>query len=179
MLDVVFARYGETPRVEQRSSVGMDELGALDRIDPESELVVPLALWLKKETQERLADRKVVVLLKGADDPLLLQETLHLVAGVAIDFPVFTDGRGYSAAALLRERLGYDGEIRAVGDVLRDQAFILQRAGFDAFVPRADRSIAGFIDGFRDFRVVYQKSPVNPPLFRVRAAAFAAIGESG
>jgi len=60
---------------------------------------------------------------------------------IAIQFPVFTDGRDYSLARLLRGRHGYGGELRAVGDVLRDQIYVLLRCGFDAFSPRVDQSL--------------------------------------
>jgi uncharacterized protein (DUF934 family) len=178
MLDMVLAGVGETPRLEKRVSTRIDDLGELQTVSLASEIVLPLALWQSPEAQACLAGRKVVVLLAGADDPLSLSGTLQHVFGVAIEFKVFTDGRGYSLAALLRERLGYTGEIRAVGDVLRDQAFYLQRAGFNAFVPRADRPILEFIEGFHDFRVTYQRSPVTRPLFRRREEALLALGKS-
>jgi uncharacterized protein (DUF934 family) len=178
MLDIVLAGFGETPRLEKRLSTRVDDLGEVQKVPATSEIVVPLALWQSPEAQARLAGRRVVVVLAGADDPLKLSGTLQHLSGVAIEFKAFTDGRGYSSAALLRERLGYTGEIRAEGDVLRDQAFYLQRAGFNAFVPRADRPILDFIEGFHDFRVMYQKSPVNQPLFRRREEALLALGES-
>jgi uncharacterized protein (DUF934 family) len=67
----------------------------------------------------------------------------------------------------LRARLGYTGELRAIGDVLRDQLFYLQRVGFDAFEPRADRSIEDALKGLSDFSEVYQTSiDQKSPLFR-------------
>ncbi len=60
---------------------------------------------------------------------------------IAIDFPKFTDGRGYSIARLLRERYGYAGQIRAVGDVLIDQLFYMSRCGFNAFLLRKDQIV--------------------------------------
>jgi uncharacterized protein (DUF934 family) len=58
---------------------------------------------------------------------------------IALNFPAFTDGRHYSSARLLRDRYGYKGEMRAIGDVLRDQLFYMRRCGFDAFAVRPDR----------------------------------------
>ena len=55
---------------------------------------------------------------------------------IAVDFPRFADGRGYSIGFNLRARLGFKGELRAIGDVLRDQLFYMRRVGFDAFEPR-------------------------------------------
>ncbi len=86
---------------------------------------------------------------------------------IAIDFPAFADGRGYSTAVLLRTRLGWTGDLRAVGDVLRDQLFYLRRVGFSSFAVRADRSALDALEAFGDFSDVYQAS-VTPA-----SAAFA------
>ncbi|MGB5063692.1 MAG: DUF934 domain-containing protein, partial [Candidatus Competibacter sp.] len=81
--------------------------------------------------------------------------------------PKFSDGRAYSQARLLRERHGYRGEIRAVGDVLRDQLFFMARCGFDAFEPRADRSLEDALAAFGDFSASYQPAADQPlPLYR-------------
>ncbi len=77
---------------------------------------------------------------------------------IAVDFPKFTDGRGYSIAYNLRKRLGYTGELRAIGDVLRDQLFYMQRVGFNAFATRPDRSIHDALKGLTDFSEAYQAS---------------------
>jgi uncharacterized protein (DUF934 family) len=78
---------------------------------------------------------------------------------------------------LLRKRLGFTGQLRATGDVLRDQLFLLLRCGFDAFEPRADHSTEQFVKGFTDFRDSYQESVTSMPLFRRRAEALAALGD--
>jgi uncharacterized protein (DUF934 family) len=84
-----------------------------------------------------------------------------------VDFPKFTDGRGYSIAYNLRARLGYTGELRAIGDVLRDQLFYMQRVGFDAFAVRADKNIHDAVKGLTDFSEKYQASwDEKNPLFR-------------
>jgi uncharacterized protein (DUF934 family) len=91
---------------------------------------------------------------------------------IAIEFPVFKDGRGYSTGRLLRERFAYGGELRAVGDVLRDQLFYLKRCGFDTFELKAGKDIQGALEAFRDFSVTYQGAADDPrPLFRRRAQA--------
>ena len=87
-----------------------------------------------------------------------------------MNFPKFTDGRGYTTARLLRERYAYRGEIRAIGDVLRDQLFSYQRVGFDAFALRADKDPVDALKAFEEFSEVYQASTDQPlPLFRRRA----------
>ena len=91
---------------------------------------------------------------------------------IAIDFPKFTDGRGYSTARLLRERLEYSGEIRATGDVLIDQLFFMQRVGFDAFELRADQDEAEAIKAFTTFSNPYQGDVADArPLFRRQVRA--------
>ena len=84
-----------------------------------------------------------------APDALLAQ--LDRLALIAIHFPVFTDGRGYSLARLLRDRHGYRGELRAIGDVLRDQLYFLHACGFDAFALRADQSPEAAIAALADY----------------------------
>jgi uncharacterized protein (DUF934 family) len=93
-------------------------------------------------------------------------------AVICIDFPKFSDGRGYSAARLLRERLGYSGEIRAVGDVLIDQLFFMQRVGFNAFELRDDQEEAEALAAFTTFSQPYQGDVTDSrPLFRRKQRA--------
>ncbi len=73
------------------------------------------------------------LLLKPADDVTRLEPHLDRFSIVAVSFPAFNDGRGFSLASLLRQRLGYAGELRAVGDVLIDQVPLMLRCGFDSF----------------------------------------------
>lgn len=74
------------------------------------------------------------VRIEPGDDARDLLPHLGQIGLVEVNFPVFGDGRGYSAARILREA-GYEGELRAVGDVLVDQLFALRRCGFDSFAP--------------------------------------------
>ena len=112
-----------------------------------------------------------VLRLEPADDPAAFAERLATASRVEVNFPNFTDGRGYSTARLLRERLGYRGELRAVGDVQRDQLFNLARCGFDAFLLKKDEDAAGALDALDDFSEAYQASVERPlPLFRRRPA---------
>ena len=89
---------------------------------------------------------------------------------IAINFPKFADGRGYSAARLLRERHGYKGELRAVGDVLIDQLFFMKRCGFDSYALRDDQELEVALAAFSTFTACYQNDVADPrPLFRRRA----------
>jgi len=110
-----------------------------------------------------------VLRLEPADDPAKFADRLGAVARIEVNFPSLTDGRGYSIARLLRERHGYSGELRAVGDVQRDQLFYLARCGFDAFLLRKDEDADDALAAFNDFSEAYQASVERPqPLFRRR-----------
>jgi len=88
---------------------------------------------------------------------------------VVVEFPRFTDGRGYSLGRLLRERHGYRGELRAVGNVLRDQLYYMHRCGFDAFELQPGKSVAEALEAFAELSVRYQAAVDEPrPLFRRR-----------
>lgn len=128
---------------------------------PEGERIVPLAQWQGEPG----------VILGMADDPAAIADDLEKLSTVVIDFPQFTDGRGYSTARLLRERYGFKGEIRATGDVLRDNLFYLSRCGFDSFVLRDQKNQDEALTRLSDFSDGYQASVERPqPLFRRRAA---------
>ena len=89
-----------------------------------------------------------------------------------MQFTSFTDGRGYSIGRLLRQRYGWRGELRAIGDVQRDQLFYLARCGFDAFALRDGEDVEVALAAFDDFSEAYQASVDQPlPLFRRREAA--------
>jgi len=136
---------------------------------PEGKLIVPLAVWLAQGAAlaARAAAGTLGVWFASDERPETLKGQLAQFAVVAVDFPKFTDGRGYSIAYNLRMRLGYQGELRAIGDVLRDQLFQMQRCGFDAFATRQDRNIHDALKGLTDFSEVYQASvDQKAPLFR-------------
>ena len=129
-------------------------------------IIVPLARW-QAERSVLKARKDVGVWLTPDDDPAALADDLAALPLIAVDFPVFRDGRGYSTAFLLRTRYGFTGELRAIGDVLRDQLFYMQRVGFDAFAVREDKNIRDALNGLADFSEVYQTSANLPqPLYR-------------
>ena len=142
---------------------------AADVVVPEGRTIVPLTVW--QAQQATLSARaEVGVWLASDARPEALKDVLGKFKVIAVDFPKFTDGRGYSIAFNLRSRLGYTGELRAIGDVLRDNLFYMQRVGFDAFATREDRSIHDALKGLTDFSESYQTSwDQKTPLFR-RAA---------
>ena len=142
-------------------------------------VIMPLQVW--QAQRAALQDRKEIGVWLASDErPEELKGDIEKFSVIAVDFPKFSDGRGYSIAFNLRARLGYSGELRAIGDVLRDQLFYLQRVGFDAFAPRPDRKIEDVIKGLSDFSEVYQISfDQKLPLFRrvQRKANEAASGQ--
>lgn len=146
-----------------RLDEGQTAVGALV---PEGKVIVPLAVW--QAQRESLAARAHIGVWIASDErPEVLKGELDKFAVVAVDFPKFTDGRGYSIAYNLRMRLAYKGELRAIGDVLRDQLFQMQRTGFDAFATRQDRNINDALKGLTDFSEVYQASvDQKTPLYR-------------
>ena len=100
---------------------------------------VSLERWLAEADRLTLRNEAVGVRLSPDDDPHALGPYLQKLALIEISFPKYTDGRGYSQAQLLRRRLGYEGELRAVGHVLTDQILYMHRSGFDAYsTARAD-----------------------------------------
>ena len=133
---------------------------------PAGKVIVPLAVWQARRDSLK-ARGDVAVWLASDERPEALKDDLAALPLIAVDFPKFGDGRGYSTAYNLRARLGYTGELRAIGDVLRDQLFYMQRVGFNAFATRPDRSIEDALKGLTDFSEAYQASwDEKAPLFR-------------
>jgi len=128
--------------------------------------LVPLSVWLaQKSTLTSRAD--IGVWLASDERAESLKDDVATLPLIAIDFPTFADGRGYSIAYQLRARLGFEGELRATGDVLRDQLFYMARVGFNAFATREDRSIEDALKGLTDFSETYQTAwDQKTPLFR-------------
>ncbi len=133
---------------------------------PEGKVIVPLAVW-QAQRADLLNRAERGVWLASDQRPEDLAADIALFAVIGVDFPKFTDGRGYSISYNLRARLGFTGEVRAIGDVLRDQLFYMQRVGFDAFAVRADKNIHDALKGLSVFSETYQHSlDQKSPLFR-------------
>ena len=142
-------------------------LGNDDALPRSGDVLVGIDRWLEQRDALRAHDVRVGVLLQPDDDALRLTGALEGAALVAVAFPKFTDGRGYSSARLLRDRLGYRGELRAVGDVLPDQVFFMQRVGFDSLDLAEDKSAQTALEQLREFSVTYQAAADDArPLFR-------------
>lgn len=132
----------------------------------------PLAEWLATPAETRGR----AVLLAADDDPHALADALGGLEAIAVAFTIFKDGRGFSIARILRSRLHWRGELRAVGDIARDQLNYLARCGFDVLALRDDQDADACLAAFNEFSVVYQGAADEPlPLFRRRAEALAAL----
>ena len=148
----------------------LDKDATLDGLPNSDSIIVPLALWLEHSHALKARDGGLGVWLDSDEEVESIAGDLDQFQVIALNFPVFSDGRNYSNARLLRDRYQYQGEVRAIGDVLRDQLFFMQRCGFDAFALRADRNAEEALESLKDFSNCYQAATDQPlPLFRRRA----------
>ena len=135
-------------------------------------LIVPLALFHARREELIARNAPLGVQLAAGEGPEAVATDLDRLALVAVHFPKFADGRGLSTGRLLRERYGYKGEVRAVGDVLLDQLLFLERSGFDAYALRDDQDPQVALAAFATFSDAYQGTVSEPlPLFRRRLGA--------
>ncbi|MAL96889.1 DUF934 domain-containing protein [Hydrocarboniclastica marina] len=131
-------------------------------------VIVPLSWWLDNRSSVS-GDKNIGIWFDSSDEPEMLGEECQSVPIIAVNFPKFTDGRGYSIARLLRERYHFPNELRAIGDVLLDQLFYMKRCGFDTFKLRADKDVAKAQANLSVFGDSYQAAfDQQDPLFRRR-----------
>ena len=139
---------------------------------PAGDVIVSMARF-QADGEGLLGEGRRVGVRVGAGEAVeALAYDLPRIAVVALEFPKFRDGRAYSAARVLRERLGYGGEVRAVGDVRLDQAGFMVRCGFDAFEPTDGATPEGWTYAASRFRHVYQRAADG------RVPAFAGLGRA-
>ena len=135
------------------------------------DVIVPLALWLERRGELLHRPGRLGVWLDSDEPPEAIAGDVGRFAVVAVNFPKFQDGRGFSIARLLRERFHYKGELRAVGHITRDHLYYLEACGFDAFELREGEDPEDALAAFGAFSEAYQASVTRPvPLFRRRAA---------
>jgi len=172
MPNIVRGAFFEGGLRDSDSWAAVSDRSELEALEPRMPVIVPLAFWRANEDLLNAREGALGLLLRPDDDVFELREKTARFALISIQFPTFTDGRGFSAARLLRERLGFRGELRAVGDILPDQVFYLLRCGFDAFAPHDEAHIENMLRAYTTFREAYQSSVERPmPLFRRRAQA--------
>jgi uncharacterized protein (DUF934 family) len=119
-------------------------------------VIVTLARWRAERETLLAAHAAVGVLVPNTADIEAVYADIGDRALIALQFPTFTDGRALSQAVLLRKRLGYRGELRAVGDVIQDLVFWLGRCGFDSIVPRKDQNLEACRAALDELQVAYQ-----------------------
>jgi uncharacterized protein (DUF934 family) len=145
--------------------------GSLPAVPQDGDVIVPLALWLERRDALLVRSGRTGVWLDSHEGPEALAGDVGRLALIAVNFPKYQDGRGYSIARLLRERHGYRGELRAIGEVARDHLFYMAGSGFDAFALREGEDVEEALSAFSDFSESYQSSVAHPvPLFRRRLA---------
>jgi len=136
-------------------------------------VTLSLARWEKERGE--WAGRKTRLGLRLPNDlpPAKLDGAMHRFELIMLNFPRFTDGRAYSQARLLRRRLGYQGELRASGDVLRDQLLFMKRCGFDSFEVDGERAQRqDWAKAFGEFDLFYQPAEDHEPsIMRRRSGA--------
>ena len=130
---------------------------------------LPLGDVLLPAKAARLQSAAVGIWFDSDGEPEEFAEILHDFSIIGVRFPVFTDGRGYSIARLLRDQLGYQGDLRAFGDVLVDQINYLHRCGFSSFYLRQDQNPDNALTALDTFSAFYQAGAGDTlPLYRRR-----------
>ncbi len=134
---------------------------------PEGDIYVPFDAWLDRREDLLKRNSRLGVILENTDDVKALEQDLDRLDLVVLKFPKMTDGRAFTQARLLRERLGFEGEIRASGDVLQDQVFYMQRCGFSSFELRDDQDVPSVLKAFDEMSVTYQgAADTDAPIWR-------------
>lgn len=132
------------------------DVSEADSVPAGGALIVSVTQW--QEQRDALASRKepLGIVLRSDEKPDLIAADLGHFDVVALDFPTFRDGRAYSYARLLRERHGYEGELRAVGDVLLEQLHFMHRVGFNSFLVTSEDAVRDWEIAAADISVWYQ-----------------------
>jgi uncharacterized protein (DUF934 family) len=133
------------------------DASAMETIPPAGAVIVSLDQWNAQRDALLARGTPLGLRLHSDQSPELVAADVQRFALIALEFPKFRDGRAYSYARLLRERYGFRGELRAVGDVLMEQLFFMLRVGFDAFdLQQSPDPVAAFQTAMSDFSVWYQ-----------------------
>jgi uncharacterized protein (DUF934 family) len=134
---------------------------------PAGDILVPLNYWLEHRVELKQQSGQVGVWLDSDEEVEALVDDLPQLPVVALNFPKFVDGRGFSSARLLRDRYDYQGEVRAIGNIIQDQLFMLQRCGFSQFSLANDIDLEAAAKSLNDFSDGYQTAADQAePLFR-------------
>jgi uncharacterized protein (DUF934 family) len=133
--------------------------------------IVGLDHWRARRDELAGRNAPIGIRLRSDQSPAAIADDLQRFSLVALEFPVFKDGRAYSHARLLRERFGFKGEIRAVGHVLKDQYLFMRRCGFDAFEVAQGEDPADWRKQAAAFSAFYQRAAdARPSVLDLRHA---------
>ena len=136
---------------------------------PAGDILVSLDHWREHKAELTKHSGSVGLWIQGNEEIEAVVDTLTKMPVIAVVFPKFADGRGFSIARLLRERYDYQGEIRAIGNIIRDQLYLLQRCGFNGFELEAGIDLTEAAKSLQDFSDAYQVAVDQPvPLFKRR-----------
>ncbi len=163
-------------RIIKDEQVQNDDWNWIDKVEPGQtlplgDIILPFQYWLENQDSLSKREGKTAVSING--ETLIEDIVSHLSQFelIALEFPAFKDGRCYSHARMLRDRYKFKGDLRAVGDVLRDQVFYMKRCGISSFNLPDDKDINDALNALKDFTVTYQTAADgNPPIYKRRAS---------
>ena len=154
-----------------------------EALPPEGSVAVSLERWQHEQNALLAREAPLGIRLKAGQHPQAIAQHVQRFTLIALEFPKFTDGRPYSYARLLRQRYGYRGELRATGQVLRDQLLFMHRCGFDAFEIAKPEPLAAWRAALAEISVFYQpaadRRPIVPGLRHGHAAGAASVEGAG
>lgn len=139
------------------------EVGEDESLPDSGAVLVPFPVWQRERDTLLARTEPVGVRLKSDESPELIADDLDSIALVALEFPQFRDGRAYTYARMLRERFGFAGEVRAVGDVLMEQLHFMLRTGFNAFEIASDDALREYETAKSEFSIWYQPTGDGRP----------------
>jgi uncharacterized protein (DUF934 family) len=125
-------------------------------IPADGPVTVSLKRWQAEGETLRGRNAPIGVRLKNDEQSLALAEDVHRLSLIEVEFPKFTDGRAFSQARILRDKLGYQGELRGIGTILRDQYLYMTRCGIDSVELPEDKPIDGYLAALKEFSAWYQ-----------------------
>ena len=135
---------------------GWRELSDEASLPDHPQVIVSWERWQRDREILLQSNAELGLMFPNTEDPQLLSDDVARLKLIALVFPVFRDGRAFSQARILREELGFSGELRATGDLLQDQALFMLRCGFDGFLLPDGQDEEAWLKAMEDFSLWYQ-----------------------
>ncbi|MGI9292189.1 MAG: DUF934 domain-containing protein [Gammaproteobacteria bacterium] len=132
------------------------DVSAEENLPATGALLVSLDQWQSLKDELTGRNEAFGIILRSDEKPENIADSLDKFSVIALDFPAFGDGRAYSYARLLRDQYGYEGELRAVGDVLLEQLHFMHRVGFNSFQIDSESAVTDWETAAADVSVWYQ-----------------------